>query len=102
MKFRHLFLMFSLAFIVVGLSTGYSDSRNEQVLLQVDQSYSLDLSVSVVAFAAELPSELVVSTPDLGRPASKLVMVSEELTDALEMCIRPPPELGQKSEFNIG
>jgi hypothetical protein len=99
MKRFHL-LLIGLA-LCGAVAVGYSDShviKKESV--QVDTEIMLQAS-QVVDFSAEIPADVVVDAPDLGRPASNHDGVSEELTGVLKMRIRPPPEKVQKSEYNI-
>jgi hypothetical protein len=80
---------------------GYSDSHEiKKDSFQVtDQEYSAVAHINSIDMSAELNVALVVDAPYLGRPASQLVMVSEELADGFVIRIRPPPEKVQKSEF---
>lgn len=80
---------------------GYSDSREikKDTLQVVDQEYSAVAHINSLDLSADLNVALVVDAPYLGRPASKLVMVSEQLADGFVIRIRPPPEKVQKSEF---
>jgi hypothetical protein len=84
---------------------GYSDSHEikKDSFQAIDQgiaSYDAITVHQAVDLSAEIPVALTVSHPDLGRPASQLVMVSEELANGFVIRIRPPPEKVQKSEFN--
>lgn len=82
---------------------GYSDSheitKDSFQAVQGIASHDAIATHQAVDLSAEIPVVLVVSHPDLGRPATQHVEVSEELTDVFEMRIRPPPEKVQKSEF---
>lgn len=93
-------LLIGLA-LCAAVAVGYSDSHEIKTsTIQVDHSIYAPLG-QAYAFAsiAELPAPLVIDAPDLGRPASNYIMVSEELTDVFKMCIRPPPEKVQKSDY---
>lgn len=96
-------MMIALLAIGLAASVGYSDSHEiKKDSFQVDQgiaSHDAIATHQAVDLSAEIPVALVVSHPDLGKPASRLVMVSEELTDGFVIRIRPPPEKVQKSEF---
>lgn len=101
---RFHYLMIAVLALGLFASVGYSDSHEikKDSFQAVDQgiaSYDAIAIHQAVDLSAEIPVALVVSHPDLGRPASKLVMVSEELADGFVIRIRPPPEKVQKSEF---
>jgi len=98
MKRFHLLLL-GLA-LCAAVAVGYSDSN--EIKKDSIQAYDHDIitfSAQAADFSAELPLALSVYAPDLGSPASEYVTVSEELTDVFVICIRPPPEKVQKSEF---
>ena len=84
---------------------GYSDSHEiKKDSFQVVHGIASHDAIAIhqaVDLSAEIPVALVVSHPDLGRPASKPVTVSEELTNGFVIRIRPPPEKVQKSEYKI-
>jgi hypothetical protein len=100
MKRFHL-LMLGLV-LCTSVAVGYSDSHEiKRDTIQVDQDSYIFATLQAVDYSAELPMAMTVEHPDLGRPASNYIMVSEELTDVFEMRIRPPPEKVQKSEYKI-
>jgi hypothetical protein len=98
MKRFHLLLL-GIA-LCAAVAVGYSDSNEiKKDSIQAYGHENITLSAQAADFSAELPLALIVDAPYLGSPASEYVIVSEELADVFVICIRPPPEKVQKSEF---
>lgn len=94
-------LLFAGLALGAAVAVGYSDSheiKKESVQVN-DTEYSMNI-YQPSAFVAEVPVDMIVDAPYLGSPASNYTWVSEELTDVTKMCIRPPPEKVQKSDYN--
>lgn len=96
---RFHYLMIAVLALGLFASVGYSDSHEiKKDSFQVDSYVNYCNCVSVDLFA-EVPTSVPVDCPNLGKPATQHVEVSEELTDGFVIRIRPPPEKVQKSEF---
>ncbi len=100
------YLMLLSLLVCSFIATGYSDSREiEKPSIQVvDQDVVIeanDLQVTllqVADFSAELPTEIVIIHPDLGKRMPNKSSVSESLADGFFISVRPPPDKVKKSE----
>lgn len=87
-------LILLLAFTtVVGVTYTGHDSSVEKAAVQVcSQANDDNALLPVAVFTAEIPSEVIVFAPELGKRTPNKNLVSEKLAEGLFMSIRPPPE----------
>lgn len=90
------------------IATGYSDSREIETpsIQVVDQDVVIepnDIEVTVLPvadFSAELPIELVIVAPELGKRMPNKSTVSDKLAAVFFISVCHPPDKVEKSEFN--
>lgn len=101
------YLMLLSLLVCSFIATGYSESREIETpsIQVVDKDVvieSNDLQVTVLPvadFSAELPIELVIESPYLGKRTPNKSTVSEKLAAGFFISVRPPPDKGKIQRF---